>query len=249
MSQLSLPAEHQPNSDFEASDAAKKIVATFLALRTTLLLLAGLLMAGTLAYYFISAELFAFIQGHLSQELAFFTVAEPFLAHVKLAFIATVFTLMPLLVYCLWRALAKPFALSLLVQISFILATIALFYSGALFCYFITLPFGVNFLLGFESEQLNSVISVGRFVNFVTIFILAFGLIFELPIFMVFAGKVGLVPRATFAKNRRYAVLVIAVVAALLTPTPDVVNMLLMGGPLYLLFEAGIIILTVLRIP
>jgi len=211
--------------------------------------MAGLLIIGTGGYYFISPQLFALLQGHLNQELSFFTVAEPFLAHVKLALVATLFTIMPVLSFCLWRALAVPFKLSLLAQSNFIATTIFLFYAGSLFCYFITLPFGVNFLLGFESEKLNSVISVGRFVNFVTIFVLAFGLIFELPIFMVFAGKVGLVPRATFAKNRRYAVLTIAIVAALLTPTPDIVNMLLMGGPLYLLFEAGIAILTILRIP
>ncbi|MEN8140003.1 MAG: twin-arginine translocase subunit TatC [Thermodesulfobacteriota bacterium] len=235
--------------DFEASSGAKKIVATFMELRTSLLWLAALLALGTLAFYFYSPQLFALIQGHLNQKLSFFTVSEPFLAHVKLALVATIYSLLPVFTICFWRGLARPFKLSGLSQFSFISTTIVLFYSGSLFCYFITLPFGVNFLLGFESEQLNSVISVGRFVTFVTIFILAFGLIFELPIFMVFAGKVGLVPRATFAKNRRYALLIIAIVAALLTPTPDIVNMLLMGGPLYLLFEAGIMILAILRIP
>ncbi len=239
----------KPDKGFEASDAAKKVMATVLALRTTLFTLSGLLLFGTVGFYFISPQIFALLQGHLNQELAFFTVAEPFLAHVKLALVATLFTIMPVVVFCLWRALATPFKLSVLAQINFIATTIFLFYAGSLFCYFITLPFGVNFLLGFESEQLNSVISVGRFVTFVTIFVLAFGLIFELPIFMVFAGKVGLVSRTTFTKNRRYALLAIAIISALLTPTPDIVNMLLMGGPLYLLFEAGIIILTILRIP
>ena len=246
---MTTTVDNLPSSSFEASDAAKKIVATALALRKTALFLGGLLLAGTLGFYFISARLFLLLQHHLNQELAFFTVAEPFLAHVKLALMATLFTMMPVFAICLWRALARPFGLSRLAQLNFIITTIFLFYSGSLFCYFITLPFGIKFLLGFASEQLNSVISVGKFVTFVSIFVLAFGLIFELPIFMVFAGKVGLVPRATFARNRRYAVLVIAIVAALLTPTPDVVNMLLMGGPLYLLFEGGIFILTLLRIP
>ena len=65
---------------------------------------------------------------------------------------------------------------------------------------------------------------------------------------MVFMAKVGVFSRAFFAKNRRYALLFIAIVAALLTPTPDIVNMSLMGGPLYLLYEAGILILMVMRI-
>jgi sec-independent protein translocase protein TatC len=66
---------------------------------------------------------------------------------------------------------------------------------------------------------------------------------------MVFSGKVGLIGRVKFQENRRYALLGISIVAALLTPTPDVVNMLLMAGPLYLLYEAGILILKILRIP
>ena len=91
-------------------------------------------------------------------------------------------------------------------------------------------------------------IAIRKFVNFVTIFILAFGVIFELPIFMVFAAKVGICSRQTFEKHRRYAVLIISIIAALLTPTPDVVNMLLMGGPLYLLYEVGILVLKMMKI-
>lgn len=124
-----------------------------------------------------------------------------------------------------------------------------LFYSGTLFCYYITLPFGIKFLLGFGSEELKPVISISRFVNFVTLFVLGFGAIFELPMFMVFMARVGVLSRKFFARNRRYALLMIAIVAALLTPTPDIVNMLLMGGPLYLLYEAGIVILLIMRIP
>ena len=189
-----------------------------------------------------------FLQGHLDQELAFFTVAEPFLAHVKLSFFVTLFVLMPGIMYCLWMALGKPFKLSEKTLVWFVFFTTILFYLGAGFCYTITLTYGVKFLLGFQSSQLKPVISVNKFVNFVSIFILAFGLIFELPIFMVFSAKVGLIPRQTFERNRRYAVLIISIMAALLTPTPDVFNMLLMGGPLYLLYEIGILILKIMKI-
>jgi sec-independent protein translocase protein TatC len=95
---------------------------------------------------------------------------------------------------------------------------------------------------------MKAVISIGRFVNFVTIFILAFGVIFELPVFMIFSVQVGLLSRQFYEKNRRFAVLGIAILAALLTPTPDVVNMAFMGVPLYLLYEAGILVIRLLRI-
>ncbi len=174
-------------------------------------------------------------------------MAGPFLAHVKLAFFAAVFLLMPYLMTVFWKAIGKPFAVGGGVLTIFIIATCLLFYAGSLFCYFVTLPFGIKFLLGFGSEELRPVISVSRFVNFVTIFILAFGIIFELPIFMVFLCKVGVVSRKFFEKHRRYALLAIAVAAAILTPTPDVVNMALMGVPLYMLYESGIITLVLLR--
>lgn len=202
----------------------------------------------TAAIFFLSPHLLRYVQEHLAEKLYFFSVAGPFLAHVKMSLFGALFVLMPLILLTLWRAMAAPFGVSKKQLTLFVFFTCLLFYGGTLFCYYITLPFGIKFLLGFGSEELKPVISIGRFVNFVTLFILAFGVIFELPIFMVFLAKVGISSRRFFAKYRRYAVLMIAIVAALLTPTPDIVNMLLMGGPLYLLYEAGIFILFLMRI-
>ena len=217
-------------------------------LRKSIRLLGASIILGTAGLYLISPVILQFLQGHLDQELAFFTVAEPFLAHVKLSFFVTLFVLMPGIMYCLWMALGKPFKLSEKTLVWFVFFTTILFYLGAGFCYTITLSYGVKFLLGFQSSQLKPFISISKFVTFVSIFILAFGLIFELPIFMVFSAKVGLIPRQTFERNRRYAVLIISIMAALLTPTPDVFNMMLMGGPLYLLYEAGILVLKMMKI-
>jgi sec-independent protein translocase protein TatC len=70
---------------------------------------------------------------------------------------------------------------------------------------------------------------------------LAFGVIFELPVFMVFLGKIGMVNKSFLVKNRKYALLIAFIIAAILTPTPDVVNQLLMAGPLILLYEVSIV--------
>lgn len=217
-------------------------------IRRSIRLLGISLFLITAAIFFLAPTMLQYVQDHLAEKLYFFSVAGPFLAHVKLALFGALYVMMPGILFVLWRAMGKPFDVSRTQIYIFVFFTCLLFYSGTLFCFYITLPFGIKFLLGFGSEELKPVISIGRFVNFVTLFILAFGAIFELPIFMVFMGKVGIVTRAFFAKHRRYALLLIAIIAALLTPTPDVVNMLLMGGPLYLLYEAGIIILRVMRI-
>ena len=215
-------------------------------LRRSLRMLALNLVVTTVALFFLAPRMMAFLQAHLGEQLYFFSVAGPFLAHVRLAFFAAVFLLMPLLMQVMWRALGKPFGLSRRQVFWFVLATCVLFYGGALFCAFVTLPFGIRFLLGFQSEDLRAVIAVSRFVNFVVLFVLSFGAIFELPVFMVFTARVGVVRRQTYEKHRRYALLVIVILAALLTPTPDLVNMALMGGPLYLLYECGILLIRLL---
>jgi len=230
-------------------DSAPALVIFVNELRKSVRALFITIIVVTMLVFFLTPQLLQVVQAHLAEKLYFFSVAGPFLAHVKLALFGAVYGLMPWVVAILLRAVGKPFHVSTAQLIFFTLFTCLLFYSGTIFCYLITLPFGINFLLGFGSEELKPVISVGRFVNFITLFILAFGVIFELPVIMVFTAKIGLVGRKFFSRNRRYALLLIAIAAALLTPTPDVVNMMLMGGPLYLLYEAGIIILWLMRIP
>jgi sec-independent protein translocase protein TatC len=225
-----------------------KIVTFVIELRKSIRNLGLCLGLTTLIIFFLAPHLLQFVQHHLDTKLYFFTVAGPFLAHATLAFFAALFSLMPWFTIVLWRAMGKPFHVAGGQLFFFIFFTCLLFYIGTTFCYFITLPFGINFLLGFSSEELKPVISVSEFVNFISIFIFAFGMIFELPIFMVFLAKVGVFKRRFYEKNRRYALLIIAIISALLTPTPDVVNMALMGGPLYLLYESGIIILWALGI-
>ncbi|MDA8164867.1 MAG: twin-arginine translocase subunit TatC [Desulfobacteraceae bacterium] len=225
-----------------------KIVLLIAGIRKSILRVAIALAGTTLVLYFLSPFILRHLQDHLDQDLAFFGVAEPFVAHIKLAFFATLFLLVPLLASVFWRIMARPFKLGPGSRLLFTLFTCLLFYGGAIFCYQVTLPFGTKFLLSYQSTELRPVISIDHFVNFVSIFVLAFGLVFELPLFMVFLAKVGICPRSAFERNRRYAVLVIAIVAAVLTPTPDVFNMALMGVPLYLLYEMGIVALRLMKI-
>jgi sec-independent protein translocase protein TatC len=232
---------HNPQSALK-----NKLVIFIIELRQSARILLISLMVSTVLLFLLSSGLISLFQEHLNEKLYFFSVAGPFLAHVKVAFFGALYVLMPLLTYVLWKAMGKPFGVSGKMLFWFVFATCLLFYAGTVFCYLVTLPFGVKFLLGFQSEDLKAVISIGRFVSFVTIFILAFGVIFELPVFMIFSAQVGMISRAGFERNRRFAVLGIAIIAALLTPTPDVVNMALMGGPLYLLYEAGIIVIRML---
>lgn len=227
---------------------SKTFVIFLLELRGAVKMLGIAFAAMTLLFFFLSSQLLAVFQGHLGGNLYFFSVAGPFLAHVKMAFFGALYVLMPLCMHVLWKAVGKPFGVTGHKLFWFVLATCFLFYGGTVFCYMVTLPYGIQFLLSFQSQNLQAVISINQFVSFVTLFVLAFGVIFELPVFMVFSAQVGVITRKTYEKNRRYAILVIAILAAVLTPTPDVFNMALMGVPLYVLYESGILLIRLLRL-
>ncbi len=218
------------------------LVSLFLYLRRflkeTILSFIGL----TVILYLFSPHILAFIQRHFHQRLVFFGVLEPILALLKLSSIGTLVLLAPWLLWHVSQGLKGTFGLSRRSSLGFMIAALLLFYGGATFCFFVTLPFGINFLLGYQSSHLRPIIAVSNFVDFVGLFIFGFGLIFELPVFMTLLCRLRICSYKTFERYRRYAILIIAIVAAVLTPTPDMFNMALMGVPLYILFEAGIIV-------
>ena len=103
------------------------------------------------------------------------------------------------------------------------------FIGGGVFCYFIVFPYAFNFFLGFSSEQIQAMPRITDYLDFVIKLLLAFGLIFEMPLFSFFLSRMGLITAQMMRKARRYAVLCIFIVAAILTP-PDVVSQLLVAA-------------------
>lgn len=114
------------------------------------------------------------------------------------------------------------------------------FFCGAAFGYFVVFPPAFKFLTGYASSILDPLPGVSEYFSLSLRLLIAFGIIFELPVLMVFLAKVGLVDTAFLRRHRKYAVLIGFIVAAVLTPTPDVVNQLLMAGPLIVLYEISI---------
>ena len=115
------------------------------------------------------------------------------------------------------------------------------FLGGAAFGYFVVFPPAFRFLVGYASETLAPLPAVSEYFSLSLRLLLAFGIVFELPVFMVFLAKIGVVNTAFLRRNRKYAVLISFVAAAILTPTPDVVNQLFMAGPLLVLYEVSIL--------
>ena len=221
---------------------ARNLILFLVQFRKFILELAIAFFCLTFVFYWYAPDILFFLQADLDQKLAFFGVMEPVLALLKISSVMAVLVLTPWMLWRTAQVLTAVFGLTRTFAAVFIISALLLFYAGASFCFFITLPFGINFLLGYQSEVIKPVISVGKFVSFTGLFLLGFGLIFEIPLLMTVLCRLGICHYSTFSRIRRYAILIIAILAAVLTPTPDVVNMALMGIPLYLLYETGIII-------
>lgn len=115
------------------------------------------------------------------------------------------------------------------------------FLGGAAFGYFVVFPPAFTFLTSYTTEYLKPMPAVKEYFSLSLRLLIAFGVIFELPVFMVLLAKMGVVNSAFLNRNRKYAILISFVIAAVVTPTPDVVNQLMMAIPLVVLYEISIV--------
>lgn len=161
----------------------------------------------------------------------------------KVSLISGVALAMPFLVYQLISFIAPGLKRQEKKYLFLILpgATIS-FVVGVAFAYFVMLPTTIPFLKGFLGDIIQPNWFVDKYISFVTSLLLGVGLSFETPLLIFFLAKLGIVTPAALSSNRKYAVLVIAVLAAVITPTPDPFNMILVMVPLVLLYEIGILL-------
>jgi len=211
-------------------------------------IIAAIVLIGIVLSPFSKTLLRHLYKTNLRADLVAFGIPEAFLSLLKLTLYVSLFFSVPIIFYQVWNSFAPLFRVKgLKSETPILLTAIFLFYLGAFFCYFVTLPFGVQFLLGYQSAHIKPMISVGKYVSFCMAFIFGFGLTFELPLILALLSYIKVVNVAFLTRNRRYAILFIAILSAVITPTPDVFNMSLMGGPLYILFEIGVILVKMIE--
>ena len=176
-------------------------------------------------------------------KLVFLAPAEGFWMNMKIAMVAALILALPVIFQQLWSFISPGLhGKEKKYVVPFVLTATGLFLVGGAFCFFIVLPFAMGFLLTYKvGNFMMPLLSVGQYVDFCLKFILAFGAVFELPIIILFATRMGLITTQTLAKNRRYAILIAFIVAAILTPTPDAFNQTLMAVPMIILYEVGIL--------
>jgi sec-independent protein translocase protein TatC len=173
--------------------------------------------------------------------LIYTNLPEAFFTFLKVSLIAGLMVASPVIIYQFWMFIAPGLydrEKKLLAPIIFLSSFF--FVAGSLFGYFIVFPWGFKFFLSFATETIRPMPSMKEYLSFSSKLLLAFGLIFELPLVLTFMARLGLVTVSFLKKNRKYAVLLFFVGAAILTP-PDVVTQIMMALPLMLLYEISIL--------
>jgi sec-independent protein translocase protein TatC len=178
----------------------------------------------------------------LGYELVFTAPAEAFWVQMKVGIMAGLFVAAPAILWQVWGFVApglhsheKKYAAP------FVIVGSLLFLIGGAFSLFVVTPYALTFLLSYARPGLKPMITLENHIDFLLKFTLAFGAVFELPLIITLASRMGLVTAKVLAKNRKYAILGAFVIGAVLTPTPDAFNQALMAGPLIILYEVGIV--------
>ena len=215
--------------------------------RRRLILCLASLAAATAISFFFSRQILDFLtqplQRYQETSLYFQTPHEAFLVHVKASLTVGLLISLPVWMTQLWSFITPGLyerekkALVPLIFFSF-----ALFIFGCAFAYYLVIPAGLHFLLSFGSKSLTPMLTIGPYVSFFLGMILACGALFDFPVVMVGLVQLGVVSTASMAQARKMVILGIFVVAAVVTPSPDPFSQLLLAFPLWVLFEASLLV-------
>jgi sec-independent protein translocase protein TatC len=169
--------------------------------------------------------------------------AQGLLTDIKLVLFTAFLLTLPVLIYQAWMFVAPAVGeVGRVTTYILVALSSSLFLIGVAFGYYFVLPIGLQFLLGYAPDRYNEVITADTYLPFVTRFLLAFGIVFELPAAAYVGAKLGLITAPFLRRYRRHALVVNAILAAALTPGQDPFSMILMAVPIVLMYEASILI-------
>jgi len=200
--------------------------------------------------YAFADSIFSILAAPLTNELMpkggsliFTGVAEAFFTYMKMAFIAGIIVTSPFLLYQIWAFVAPGlYQKEKKYVIPFVLGGSLFFVLGILFGYYVAIPVGFKFLLGYATDIIKPMPSMKEYLSFSLKFLLACGLVFEFPMVLVLLSKIGIIDAKMLARQRKYAILLIFIFAAFVTPSPDMISQVLMALPLVGLYELSILL-------
>jgi sec-independent protein translocase protein TatC len=179
----------------------------------------------------------------ISTTLKTIDMAEAFTMHFTVSIALGFITAFPYIFWEFWRFIRPGLRAGEANSAQGVVAVCSgLFFLGVAFGYFVIAPSGINFLMGYTLPGVENDARLGSYINYMILFVLPSGLTFELPLIVYFLAKLGIVSSAMMREYRRYAIVITLIVAAIITPGPDVMSQMLVGVPLYMIYEASVLI-------
>jgi len=211
-------------------------------IRKRLVFSAAALLIGTVAgYVFVPRVTERLID--IAGSVVFLSPAEAFVSRIRFAFMLGLAVALPFVLFQVWMFVSPAVdRKQRRIVLAILPITYMLFAAGVLFSYYAVVPAALRFLVGFSSDQVEPLIGIGNLISFSIGLMFPFGLAFELPVAIYILSRAGLISAKALARNRKIAILAIFVIAAAITPTPDVFTQAMMALPLMLLYEVSILI-------
>lgn len=230
------PAVTEENTE---DDGTMSLVAHLTELRSRLIkCLVAIGIGSCVGYYFIED-----IMHYLTLpagKLYYMQPSEAFFTYLKVAVVAGFLMALPIVFYHVWRFFLPALTHKERAVLGIVVPTsVILFFCGLAFSFFLVLPAGIRFFMGFGNSELEALFSVNKYFDFVITFVLPFGFVFELPLIITILGKMGILTSARLKKFQRIVIFLSFVIGAIITPTPDIFTQSMIALPMIVLYEVG----------
>ena len=215
------------------------LIAHLTELRSRLIkIVVAVALGSCVGYYYIDA-----IMHYITLpagKLYYMQPSEAFFTYLKVACVAGFLVALPVVFWQIWRFFLPALTPKERMVLGIVVPTsVLLFFGGLAFSFFLVLPAGIHFFLGFGNDELQALFSVDKYFDFVIMFVMPFGFIFELPLVITMLGKMGFVTSAFLKKYQRIIIFLSFVAGAIITPTPDVFTQSMIALPIIVLYEIG----------
>ncbi len=238
--------DEEEENEFEEGEAPMTLMGHLNELRRRLFRIVIIVVLGFVAFYGVAEPIYGYLSAPLKAQLPegskliYTSPAGAFFTYMKVALVASLFGTSPFSFYQLWAFIAPGLYKEekrAVLPLAFFSSIF--FIAGAAFCFFLVFPIAFKFFMGFATDTIVPMISVEEYLGFALKLLIAFGVVFEMPLFAYFLSRFGLLSPDFMRRQRRYAILFIFIIAAILTP-PDVFSQCLMAMPMLLLYEVSI---------
>ncbi|PIU41243.1 MAG: twin-arginine translocase subunit TatC [Candidatus Omnitrophica bacterium CG07_land_8_20_14_0_80_42_15] len=214
--------------------------------RRLLVCIIALVLCGVISYTYIDRILFLFTR--FVDRVVFISPQEAFVTYIKIALFSGMLLASPVIMFQVWRFVEGAFTeIERKYFLAYWVSSFFLFMGGLAFCYFLILPWAIKFFLSFQTDKIIPMITFSNLATFYLMLLISFGILFELPVVIVFLSQVGIIGPSFLRKQRKYAILAIFIVSAVITPTTDPVTQTLLAIPLVGLYEISILLSSVVK--